>query len=305
MINCDLLAPDDPGTKTLDKLSTLLSAHFEPPRIEIAERFHFRKREQAPGETIAEYDAALPKLATHCNFAANLETELRDQIVCGLQQESVQRHLLTKAGLMYKKMIEIVQAAESVEKSAKTLCSTTTPMADQVILLPRTSPPQGQQKDCFRCGGSHKPMDCRFKTAVCHFCKKRGHIARACITEAKQVRGKQTHCLQRETEEAVEQDPQGEVYDLYHVAEKKRHPYMVQVAINGAPLIMEVDMGASMSLISGSTYRQLWETPPELVPTSTRLRTYSGQPLTMLGTIKVTIEYEGQQVTQSLIHSWW
>ena len=73
---CDLLAPDDPGTKTLDELSTLLSAHFEPPRIEIAERFHFRKREQAPGETIAEYDAALRKLATYCNFAANLETEL-------------------------------------------------------------------------------------------------------------------------------------------------------------------------------------------------------------------------------------
>ena len=24
-------------------------------------------------------------------------------------------------------------------------------------------------------------MDCRFKLAICHFCKKRGHIARACM----------------------------------------------------------------------------------------------------------------------------
>ena len=99
---CDLLAPDDPGTKTLDEMSDLLNAHFEPPRIEIAEQFHFRKREQAAGETIAEYNAALRKLATHCNFGAKLETELRDQIMCGLQQESIQRHLLTKAGLTYK-----------------------------------------------------------------------------------------------------------------------------------------------------------------------------------------------------------
>ena len=104
----------------------LLNAHFELPRIKIAEHFHFRKREQAAGETIAEYDAALCKLASHCNFGANLETELRDQIVCGLQQESVQRHL-TKPGLTYKKTIEIVQAAESAEKRARTLRSTTTP----------------------------------------------------------------------------------------------------------------------------------------------------------------------------------
>ena len=64
---------------------------------------------------------------------------------------------------------------------------------------------------------------------------------------------------------------------------------------------MEVDTGASISLINESTYKQPWKTPPELVPTSTRLRTYFGQPLTMLGTIKVTVEYEGQQVIQSLL----
>ena len=143
-------------------------------------------------------------------------------------------------------------------------------------------------------------MDCRFKNTVCHFCKKHGHIARAYLTKARQTRGKQTHCLQEETEESVEQNTQGEVYDLYHVAGKNRHPYMVQVAINRAPLLMEVDMGVSMSLISESTYKQLWETP-KLRPTSTRLRIYSEQQLTVLGTIGVTVECESQQVTCSLL----
>ena len=68
---CDLLAPVDPGTQTLEQISKLLKTHFEPQRIEIAERFHFRKREQAPGKPIVEYDAALRKLATYCSFGAN------------------------------------------------------------------------------------------------------------------------------------------------------------------------------------------------------------------------------------------
>ena len=296
---CDLLAPEDPGTKTLDEISDLLSTHFEPPRIEIAERFHFRKREQVAGETIAEYDAALCKLATHCNFGANLETELRDQIVCGLRQESLQRHLLTKAGLTYKKTIKTAKATELAEKNARSLRSIPT---DQVNLLPRSPQPQDQQRDCYHCGGNHKPMDCKFKDAVCHFCKKRGHIARACQTKAKQTKGRQAHyVLEAEPEESTATHFDGEVSDLYHVGEKTKHPYVVKVVINGAPLLMEVDTGASMSIISEPTYKELWATPPMLATTTTKLRTYSGQELTVLGTISVTVEYEGQQAVQSLL----
>ena len=297
---CDLLAPDDPSTRTLKQISELLKSHFEPPRIEIAERFHFRKREQAPGEPIVEYDAALRKLATHCNFGANLETELRDQIVCGLQQESVQRQLLTKADLTYKKTMEMVKAAESAEKSARSLRTTTAPV-DQVNLLPRSGALQDQKKECYRCGGNHLAVDCRFKLAICHFCKKRGHIARACMAKSKSSRGKQTHTIQEDWEEPVESTAPVEIYDLYHVQGKNRCPYMIQVVLNGAPLQMEVDTGASMSLISESTYLNLWEVSPKLQPTTIKLRTYSGQQLTILGALEVIVEYGEQRIMRSLL----
>ena len=48
----------------------------------IAERFHFRRRVQAVDESIAEFDAALQKLATYCEFGEILEEILRDRIVC-------------------------------------------------------------------------------------------------------------------------------------------------------------------------------------------------------------------------------
>ena len=84
---CDLMAPTVPGSKSLDDITAVLKKHFEPTKVQIAERFHFRKREQAAGETVADYDDALRKLALHCNFGTNLEAELRDQIVCGLSNE--------------------------------------------------------------------------------------------------------------------------------------------------------------------------------------------------------------------------
>ena len=81
-----------PGSKLLDGLTAVLKTHFEPTKVQIAERFHFRKRDQAAGDTIADYDA-LRKLASHCKFGANLE-ELRDHI-CGLRNESLQCRLLS------------------------------------------------------------------------------------------------------------------------------------------------------------------------------------------------------------------
>ena len=64
----DLVAPDAPGTLTFRRLSDVLTAHFEPKRMVITERFYFQKRVETVGESIAEFDAALRKLAIHCEF---------------------------------------------------------------------------------------------------------------------------------------------------------------------------------------------------------------------------------------------
>ena len=52
----------------------------------------------------------------------------------------------------------------------------------------------------------------------------------------------------------------------------------VELTVNGASLTMEVDTGASVSLISEHTYRTTWTAAkrPPLQPSDTRLYTYSG-----------------------------
>ena len=47
--------PTDPKDKSFDELVEALKGHFEPTPLVIAERFHFHKRNQAAGESVAQF----------------------------------------------------------------------------------------------------------------------------------------------------------------------------------------------------------------------------------------------------------
>ena len=73
-----------PKEKTLDEITKLLKSHFEPTPSVIAERYRFHRRDQAAGETIADFVAELRKLTTHCKFGDTtdfLDESLRDRFV--------------------------------------------------------------------------------------------------------------------------------------------------------------------------------------------------------------------------------
>ena len=105
----DLLAPISPGKKSFEEISTALCNHFEPKQLVRAELFDFHKCEQIVGETIADFDAALRKLAIYCQFGDTLEEILRDRFVCWLYHDSIQRQLLSETTLtyMYHKALEL------------------------------------------------------------------------------------------------------------------------------------------------------------------------------------------------------
>ena len=94
-----LLAPEKPNTKTFDELVNVLQRHYKPKPLIIAERFRFYKRQQQEGETVASFSVALRQLSSSCEFGAFLPEALRDQFVCGLSNQGLQRKLLAEANL--------------------------------------------------------------------------------------------------------------------------------------------------------------------------------------------------------------
>ena len=119
--------------------------------------------------------------------AETLEEMLRDRIVCGIHDIRLQRRLLAEKNLTFKSTLELIQSWETADSSAKDL-QKPQPQSERIQLLSKTpckrqNTSAHQKGCCMRCGGHHQSSECRFKTATCNFCKKRGHIARVCLSK--------------------------------------------------------------------------------------------------------------------------
>lgn len=295
----DLLAPNPPGNKSFDQITDALRNHFEPKRSIIAERFHFHKREQAVGETIAEFDAALRKLAVHCEFGETLEDSLRDRFVCGLRHDAIQRRLLSESALTYNKALETARGMEAADKESKAFKS-----PDPAIRKLGTRPkkPSGSQS-CYRCGRSnHKPADCKFKDARCHACGKTGHIAPVCRSKAMESKkgraehheSKKTHHVQDDKQSSDDAASSDGEFLLHKVGSRSPDPITVPMLLNGKTLTMEVDTGAALSVISESTRQSVFPEEP-LHPSKLILKTYTDEQMDVTGTLNMRVQYGDQK----------
>ena len=87
---------------------------------------------------------------------------------------------------------------------------------------------------------------------------------------------------------------------MYNLPGAQIDPIQVVVWIGDQELPMEVDTGASLSIISEQTYHSLIKAPA-LLPTQARLRTYTGEPMPVLGLITVPVHHNNQQKTLPLL----
>ena len=168
---------------------------------------------------------------------------------------------------------------------------------------------------CYRCGGQHSASDCRFRLSVCNYCKKKGHIHRVCRSRLRQeyrdgpTELEPTRYAQRRDHDRAHRvdceaepppppllDPRQVDYNVV-VA-----PFTVRVEVDGAPLSMEIDT-AALSLISQTTYSQLWPEgrAPMLEKSPIRLRTYTEEELKLVGEAVVKVCSEKQEEILDLL----
>ena len=74
-----------------------------------------------PNETVAEFEAELQRLATHCAFGNYLSEAIRDSIVCGLWNKGTQKWLLAENDLTLAKTMEIAQSMEAADQNTQKL----------------------------------------------------------------------------------------------------------------------------------------------------------------------------------------
>ena len=237
---------------------------------------------------------------------------LRDRLVCGIADQRIQRRLLAEPDLTFAKALELAHAAEAADRNTRALDRGA--QSIQIHKIGRKAERsqeharqggRARQLHCYRCGGKHQQEQCNFRNSNCHYCGKKGHIAKVCRNKQREEETQQkpnetpqeTHLMEEDAERTTTAD--SATYSLFTLTEQTEAtpPLLVDMTVNKVPLQMEVDTGASVSLISRDTYRKLWlnqERRPKLQPSPRRLRTYTGQELDVQGSATVDVTYGSQ-----------
>ena len=319
-----LVSPAKVSEVSFADIVDLAKTHFCPKPSPIVKRFEFNTRCQREGESISVYVAELRKLAEHCEYGTTLSDMLRDRIVCGISDRTVQRRLLQQHDLTFDKALEIALASEAADKDSKRLNLSSASDKDNQISkvkdVPPPSPPPRKgdhnpkcgkpsrsgkrqpaagtksKQDCSRCGGEHGQANCPYKKYECNYCKKKGHLARKC-----RKKSRDSHV---ETHRVAEDTPQDdEFYRMDHVSSGSTAPLYATVTINGSPLSMEIDTGASVTIASLETFNAIreGESSLELTQSNVKLQTYTGEPIEVCGATQVQVKHNEQTLTLPLL----
>ena len=127
---------------------------------------------------------------------------------------------------------------------------------------PRSSQelPRSQYSKCKHCRRNNHPShDCFFKSTKCNLCHQQGHIKPIC-PRSLQRRNPRVHHL--ETEENSDDNIDGylkqmKVVPMYKQTTALVDPYYVTLQVNSKALRMEIDKGASVSVISKKDLKYL------------------------------------------------
>ena len=85
-----------------------------------------------------------------------------------------------------------------------------------------------------------------------------------------------------------EQDEEDTDLPIYRVSKPSSHPITVEIEVNQKKLLMEVDTGAAVSVVSMDTYKRLFPNTSLSVSTLC-LKTYTGEPMPVAGELDVEI----------------
>ncbi|KRY27372.1 Uncharacterized protein T01_13067 [Trichinella spiralis] len=213
------------------------------------------QRKQHPGETVAEFIADLRRLAQDCNFV-DLETMLRDRLVCGVRNEAVQLQLFAQKVLTFQMTQEEALSAEAACKHASEIHAVNVDLsAPNIHHMSSKRQTYKHAYACASCGGQHNRPLCRFKNAVCRCRQKAGHIERVC-------RSKQRRSKPQAKTNAISVAVTHQSYLLNRISCPSTPSFRslklsVFLSTEGKCCQLEVDSGSDVTIISEQTFEDL------------------------------------------------
>ena len=164
-------------------------------------------------------------------------------------------------------------------------------------------------QSCGRCNNKHPGKPCRFEKATCFHCGAVGHIAPACDKKARGIPAvnrtqsnmvKTVNITEDNNGEGQEQqygDSDGQMYQIRVVnnsSSMATSAIRLEALINNKLCRMELDTGATESLMPWHQFCSMGFSRKLLNPSTVRFRAYSGEIIPLIGVAQVTVTFHGE-----------
>uniref|UniRef100_A0A182XPV5 CCHC-type domain-containing protein n=1 Tax=Anopheles quadriannulatus TaxID=34691 RepID=A0A182XPV5_ANOQN len=232
-----LVAPKQPQEVPYSEMRRILVAHWDQKKNKFVESIKFRTIVQQRDESIAQYVLRLKQGSANCEYDNFLDRMLIVQMLHGLAERDICDEIVAKNPSTFQEALDVALALEATRNIARDI---------NVGWL--TNEPSCA---CNGCGGPHLRSECRFRSAKCNNCHKKGHIAKVCKS------GKSNHHISQQDISS----PSGSIDQVQRLnrihnipsSEKK----MIDVKIDGKSLKMELDTGAPCAIVSEATLKSI------------------------------------------------
>ncbi|CAB3388349.1 Hypothetical predicted protein [Cloeon dipterum] len=307
--------------KMYGTISTLCLPKKQVEPSSLVHQDKFNNRVQKRGESAAEFLADLQRIASKCKFH-NVDEQVRSRLISGMRNEKLKESLLAEREekLTLEYVIQRLMAQERAVAATKALSVSDSDAAavnkvynspKKQLMRSRPKPQRASEEknaenatfQCFCCGKQgHKFYQCTVRSkAFCSFCKMKGsHFTGMCKkkTEANFVNADAAE----EDEEAEEDDAEEQenvvinhLLKIQYSQLCRQKPLQLEIPINGKKLTMEVDSGATFSLIGFQTWLDYKKPSSELLPTKVKMRPWGqNRAINAAGVVKVQISLKQQ-----------
>ena len=291
---------EDPNN--VETIISKFEEYFTGEINETYERFKFNQRNQEDGEAFDAYLTALRNLAETCNFCtcpAMGDSLLRDRIVLGIKNEEARKRLLQQRKLDLKKCIDICRTSESATAHLQAI-------GGKHNEVHQVNPGTNDSRETGDTGSSSERKNIQPRKLKCKFCLQ-SHVLKKelCPAWGKRcnVCRKMNHwkgsefCAMKKKVRSVNQSPDCSDSDsdvasvktlsafVNGVASARDKPIHCEMLIRSKPVSLQVDCGATVSIIPKSHIGDSW-----LEPSNITLEMWNKARVMALGTCKLLLE---------------
>ena len=286
--------------------------------------FEFRELKQEVNETLNDFYRRLKTKASDCNFPS-VDDEIRTQITHKTRDKRLRRRALRESftlqellnrGRSLERTDEQAKRLEGDQSQTPTLPLNAVDSQPNQLRFPHNnsrvpnrglhnnrrnqdglhnkrhkrkppSRPKPSTTVCRNCGGRFPHTggmrSCPAQGTGCHRCQKLNHFAKFCLS-----RQSTTHGVQHVTSEVTQPEPSSSETDdeyLFTIHNATSHPETT-VLINGVPVTVIVDSGASVNVLNPATVDRIKTQNANfrLTPSTVKIRAYGAeQPLDIAG----------------------